>query len=186
MNLKPEPPALSIRVRGQLPLDLNRLLRMSANQRGATKARRGFQADQRVFMRAQNSLPRTPLEGPFHVRYCRIHEPRNAVDIDNAAAGLKTILDGLAEEKVILHDGHGQIPEIDRVWQVATREPNEVGFFLELVRPGGRKNERALWAAACSLLSMAEKALGARSEEELREKVLAAVEAARAAGLGEA
>lgn len=135
MTNHPGEVALSIRVRGHEPLDLNQLLRMCANQRGATRARRAFQKDQRTIMRSQASLPREPLEGPFHVRFCRIHQKRKAVDIDNAAAGLKTILDGLAEERAILHDGHKQITEIERVWQHEVASASEVGFYLALVRP---------------------------------------------------
>jgi len=173
---QPEEVALRIRVRGQMPLDLNELLRMSSNQRGATRARRKFQADQRLVMRAQNDLPRTPLEGPFHVRFCRIHGPRKAVDIDNATAGLKTILDGLAEERAILHDGHKQIVEIERVWQAKTTRQSEEGFQLDLVRPGAQPE---LELVAQSLLAMCERALAEPDENRLRASLRAAVQAAR-------
>ncbi len=125
---------LRVEVRGQLPLDLNNLLRMSKDQRCATRRRRGFQDTQRLLMRAQNRLPSAPLEGPLRIRFCRRHMPREAVDIDNATAGLKTILDGLVDEGVLEHDGSRVLVEIDRVWQEVVRDRRLEGFLLELVR----------------------------------------------------
>ena len=75
-------------------------------------------------------------------RFCRIHEPRNAVDIDNATAGLKTVLDNLADMNVLLHDGPSQLSELDRVWQVPMRDPKECGFYLELIRSANKRGAK--------------------------------------------